>query len=97
MDSTVIMLVTAAVFGWGLVSKRLARADLTAPIVFIVVGALLAWVGLVDGPEESAGAHPARRGHPGLGALLGCRPPPAARAAPRRRAGTPACSASACR
>ena len=58
MDSTVIMLVTATLFGWGLVSKRLARADLTAPIVFIVVGALLAWVGLVDGPEESAALTP---------------------------------------
>ena len=58
MDSTVIMLVTAAVFGWGVVSKRLARADLTAPIVFIVVGALLAWAGLVDGPEESAALTP---------------------------------------
>ena len=58
MDSTVIMLVTATLFGWGLVSKRLARADLTAPIVFIIVGALLAWVGLVDGPEESAALTP---------------------------------------
>ena len=58
MDSTVIMLVTATLFGWGLVSKRLARADLTAPIVFIVVGALLAWAGLVDGPEESAALTP---------------------------------------
>ena len=58
MDSTVIMLVTATLFGWGLVSKRLARADLTAPIVFIVVGAVLAWVGLVDGPEESAALTP---------------------------------------
>ncbi len=58
MDSTVIMLVTATLFGWGLVSKRLARADLTAPIVFIVVGALLAWAGLVEGPEESAALTP---------------------------------------
>ena len=58
MDSTVIMLVTATLFGWGLVSKRLARADLTAPIVFIIVGALLAWVGLVEGPEESAALTP---------------------------------------
>ena len=58
MDSTVLVLVTATLFGWGLVSKRLARADLTAPIVFIVVGALLAWVGLVDGPEESAALTP---------------------------------------
>ena len=58
MDSTGIMLVTATLFGWGLVSKRLARAHLTAPIVFIIVGALLAWVGLVEGPEESAALTP---------------------------------------
>ena len=54
MDTTAIVLVTTCLFGWGLVSRRMARADLTAPIVFIVVGALLAWSGLVEGPEESA-------------------------------------------
>ena len=58
MNSTAIVLVTATLFGWGLVSRRMARADLTAPIVFIVVGALLAWTGLVDGPEESAALTP---------------------------------------
>ena len=54
MDTTSIVLITAALFGWGLVSRRLERADLSAPIVFIVVGAALAWAGLVEGPEESA-------------------------------------------
>lgn len=95
MDSTVIMLVTAAVFGWGVVSKRLARADLTAPIVFIVVGALLAWAGLVDGPEESAALTPWSRSP-----WSGCcsRMPPAYPFATYATtwAVTPACSASAC-
>ena len=58
MDSALVMFVAAALFGWGLVSRRMTRSDLTAPIVFIVVGALLAWVGLVDGPEESAALTP---------------------------------------
>jgi len=58
MDTTAIALITATLFGWSLVSKRLVRADLTAPIVFIVVGALLAWTGLVEGPEESSGLAP---------------------------------------
>ena len=57
MDSTVIMLVTAAVFGWGLVSMRLARADLTAPIVFIIVGA--PWLRRAGRwPQESAALTP---------------------------------------
>ena len=58
MNTTAIVLVTACLFGWGLVSRRMARADLTAPIVFIVVGALLAWSGLVEAPEESAALTP---------------------------------------
>ncbi|MGA8045395.1 MAG: sodium:proton antiporter [Dermatophilaceae bacterium] len=58
MNSTTIVVVTATLFGWGLISQRMARTDLTAPIVFIVVGALLAWTGLVAGPEESAALTP---------------------------------------
>ena len=54
MDTVALVLVAAAVFGWGLVSRRFERADLTAPIVFVVVGAALAWGGLVEGPEEAA-------------------------------------------
>jgi sodium/hydrogen antiporter len=50
MGVTALVLVTAALFGWGLVSQRVERADLTAPIVFVVVGAILAWMGLVEGP-----------------------------------------------
>ncbi|MGY1660884.1 cation:proton antiporter [Geodermatophilus sp. SYSU D00705] len=43
-----VLVVAAAVFLWGVVSARLERADLSAPIVFVVVGAGLAAAGLVD-------------------------------------------------
>ena len=45
---TAVVLVAATIFAWGLVSARLERADLTAPIVFVAVGAILAALGLVD-------------------------------------------------
>ena len=51
MEVTAVVLIAAAVFGWGLVSVRLERADVTAPVVFIIVGASLAALGLVDGPS----------------------------------------------
>lgn len=51
MDLTAVVIISAALFGWGLVSKRLERADLTGPIVFIVVGVLLAWGDLIEAPE----------------------------------------------
>ena len=53
MQVTVLVVVAAALFGWGLVSARLERADLTAPIVFIAVGAALA--------RARAGRRPRRR------------------------------------
>lgn len=53
MDVTAILIISATIFAWGLVSRRLERADLTAPIVFAVVGASIAGLGLVD-----AGAAP---------------------------------------
>jgi NhaP-type Na+/H+ or K+/H+ antiporter len=43
-----VLVVAGAVFLWGVVSARLERADLSAPIVFVAVGAGLAAVGLVD-------------------------------------------------
>jgi NhaP-type Na+/H+ or K+/H+ antiporter len=58
MNVSALVIVAATLFGWGLVSKRLARADLTAPIVFIIVGAVLACAGLIEGPEEPAGLTP---------------------------------------
>jgi NhaP-type Na+/H+ or K+/H+ antiporter len=54
MDEWAILVVTSTVFAWGLVSRRLERADLSAPIVFTVAGGLVAALGLVDvaaGPE----------------------------------------------
>lgn len=51
MDVIALVLVSAALFGWGLVSRRLEAADLTAPIVFIAVGAAIAGLGLIDGPS----------------------------------------------
>lgn len=53
MDMTALVVISAVLFGWSLVSARFQRADLTAPIVFILVGAVLAWTGLVDGPEAA--------------------------------------------
>lgn len=35
MSADLFALVAAAVFGWGVFSARLERADLTAPIVFV--------------------------------------------------------------
>ncbi len=50
MGLTAVAVVTAAIFVWGAVSARLERADLSAPIVFTLVGALLVVLGLVDAP-----------------------------------------------
>jgi NhaP-type Na+/H+ or K+/H+ antiporter len=41
MDAAAVVVVSLAVFGWGLLSTRLSRADLSAPIVFVAVGLLL--------------------------------------------------------
>lgn len=51
MSVTAMVLVTASIFIWGTLSGRLERADLTAPIVFMGLGALLAGLGLVDAAE----------------------------------------------
>ena len=48
MDVTAVLVVMAAIFVWGAFSARLQRADLTAPIVFVALGGLLAAGGLVD-------------------------------------------------
>ena len=55
MEVMALVLITAALFGWALVSARLQQADLTAPMVFIAVGVGLAALGLVDGssPPEA--------------------------------------------
>jgi sodium/hydrogen antiporter len=52
------VLVMAAIFVWGAVSARLERADLSAPIVFTLVGALLVMLGLVDAPSAPVALKP---------------------------------------
>lgn len=52
MELTVIVVVAASIFLWGLVSARLERADLTAPIVFTLIGAAVALAGM-EGPTAS--------------------------------------------
>jgi NhaP-type Na+/H+ or K+/H+ antiporter len=53
MDMVAVLIVMATIFVWGVVSARLTRVDLTAPIVFVAVGGLLAAVGLVDAPSAA--------------------------------------------
>ena len=42
MGTTAILLITVVLFLWGVLSGRLERADLTAPIIFVAVGGLFA-------------------------------------------------------
>jgi len=51
VGTTAILLITVVLFLWGVLSGRLERADLTAPIVFVAVGGLFAATGLVDAPS----------------------------------------------
>ena len=53
MELIFVVVVMAGIFLWALVAARLQKADLTAPIVFTVIGALLAFTGLVDAPSAS--------------------------------------------
>lgn len=53
MDAAAIALAMATVFAWGALSARLGRADLTAPIVFVAVGALVHGVLDVSASELS--------------------------------------------
>jgi NhaP-type Na+/H+ or K+/H+ antiporter len=49
MSETIVLVIAASIFLWGAISTRLERADLTAPIVFMAVGAVLAGAGAVHG------------------------------------------------
>ena len=51
MELSVVVVVAASIFLWALVSARLQRADLTAPIVFTVIGALVALSGMANAPS----------------------------------------------
>jgi NhaP-type Na+/H+ or K+/H+ antiporter len=55
---TVIAVAAVALFAWGLLSNRLERADVTAPIAFIAVGVTLAGLGLVHGPSAPEAVTP---------------------------------------
>jgi NhaP-type Na+/H+ or K+/H+ antiporter len=55
---TAVAVLGAVVFLWGMVSGRLERADLTAPIVFVAVGGLCAAAGLVEGPVAAEAVAP---------------------------------------
>lgn len=48
VTGVVLVVVMAVIFLWGAVSARLERADLSAPIIFVAVGALLSAFSLVD-------------------------------------------------
>ncbi|MBO3737092.1 cation:proton antiporter domain-containing protein [Actinoplanes flavus] len=52
MTETAAALALLAVFGWGLWSARLGRADLTAPILFVTAGLLLS-TGPMPDPETT--------------------------------------------
>ena len=81
MEEAAFVVVAAVVFVWGVVSARLERADLSAPIVFTAVGAALAGFGLVHASEAPELLKAAGGGHLGLGAVRrrrpGARPRPA--------------------
>ena len=57
MSVSDLAIVAALVFGWGTLSARLERFDVTAPIAFVVAGLLL-----THGPLLSAGRPPVRSG-----------------------------------
>jgi len=50
MELTAVLVVMAAIFMWATFSARLTRSDLTAPIVFVAVGVLLAVLDVIDAP-----------------------------------------------
>jgi sodium/hydrogen antiporter len=48
VEAAAVLVISTAVVLWGAVSARLERADLSAPIVFVAVGAVLSAAGLVE-------------------------------------------------
>ena len=63
MSESDLAIVAALVFAWGMVSARLERFDVTAPIIFVVAGALLTHgplrpLGFVPPPELGAALAP---------------------------------------
>lgn len=58
MDTGSLATVCAAVFAWGLVAARMARADITGPVVFVLAGALLVGTGAVGGTVDAESVRP---------------------------------------
>ena len=58
MGAAGVLVIAGAIFLWGVLSARLERADLSAPIVFVGVGAALTATGLVDAPASSHALQP---------------------------------------
>ena len=58
MDMAAVMIVMGAIFVWGAVSARLTGADLSAPIVFVALGGVLAATDLVDSPSATEALTP---------------------------------------
>jgi len=54
MATTAVLLLAGTIFLWGVVSGRLERDDLTAPVVFVAVGGLFAALHIVDTPSAMA-------------------------------------------
>jgi NhaP-type Na+/H+ or K+/H+ antiporter len=53
MEAAAVAVVMLVVFVWGLLSARLGRADLSAPIVFVTVGLLLSYGLSIDEAEAT--------------------------------------------
>ena len=54
MATTAVLLLAGTIFLWGVVSGRLERDDLTAPVVFVAAGGLFAALHIVDTPSAMA-------------------------------------------
>jgi sodium/hydrogen antiporter len=51
VDVGTLVVIGSAIFGWGVLSARFERADLSAPIVFTAIGALLTTGGSIQAPS----------------------------------------------
>ncbi|SEO55451.1 cation:proton antiporter [Trujillonella endophytica] len=58
VESAALTTVAAAIFLWGVGSARLERADVTGPIVFVLVGSLMAGTGMAGGTVEPETVRP---------------------------------------
>jgi NhaP-type Na+/H+ or K+/H+ antiporter len=58
VDTWALTTVAAAVFLWGVGSARLERADVTGPIVFVLIGTLMVGTGWVSGTIEPESVRP---------------------------------------